>query len=508
MAKPFIHYTKNNNNKYGYVYTPRRDKGKKVNDPVYLGKVIDEANNIYKSKERGVFKYTIEHGYEPADHQELPVVLEKLILDFGDIHVFHEAFKKSPFYETVTSILPGETDTLLTLLYYKILGGHANVHAEEWWKGSYARILFPGAKVPSQRISEFLEKLGDEKVQRDFFKRYLTFFPDEKSQGVLIDSMGLENKIDTYLTAVNNHCGNISNEMRLILVLDRKTRMPLFFRYIQGNIVDVSTLTGTIEELKQFGVNICLAIMDAGYFSEKNIVPLLESGISFVMRMKANLTAYKNILSENIEHLETAEHAVVFNNRLLYVKKAQTQLYGHSVNAYVCMDVERRHKETYEYMLTAKEEGKTHAQIDQELKSKGLFVIITPEDVTTNEILPLYCTRQEIEQYFDVGNNLAGLTPIRAHKEEGIRGHLMLVFLVSIILVTIEDLLSAASTKKPRKGATPKAKKQYSKRDCMVSLRNLKCKVYDEVILVKETTRKMNDIATILGVDIPRKIML
>ena len=509
MANSFIHYTKSNNSKYGYLYTPRRDSnGNKVNDPVYIGKVIDEANNLYKNKERGVFKYTIENGYESADYTEINVVEENLILDFGDVFVFDEVFKKSQFYEIVKSILPNEADTLLALMYYKILGNNANVHAEEWWNGSYARILFPNAKLESQRISEFLARLGDEKIQREFFKRYLQFFPDEKGDGVLIDSMGLANKIDTYLTAVNNHCGNISNEMRLILILDRKTRMPLFFRYIQGNIVDVSTLTGTIEELKQFGVSICFAIMDAGYFSEQNITPLLESGISFVMRMKSNLNTYKAILHKNAENFETAENAVIFNNRLLYVKKVQTELYGHTVNAYVCMDYDRRYKEKYEYMLTAKEEDKTDAEIDEELKGKGMFVIITPEDVTKDEILPLYYTRQEIEQYFDVGNNLAGLTPIRVHKEEGIRGHLMLVFLVSIVLVTIEYLLSGESKKNSRKGSKSKAKKKYNKKDCMVNFRNLKCKVYDEVVLVKETTRKMNEIAKILGVDIPTKIIL
>jgi len=52
------------------------------------------------------------------------------------------------------------------------------------------------------------------------------------------------------LTAVNNHNGVISNEARLILVGDRRSGLPLYFRYVAGNIVDVSTLKTMLTEFK------------------------------------------------------------------------------------------------------------------------------------------------------------------------------------------------------------------------------------------------------------------
>jgi transposase len=62
-----------------------------------------------------------------------------------------------------------------------------------------------------------------------------------------------------------------NNEARLLLVVDRLTKMPLFFRYNAGNIVDVTTLRSTIAELDAFGVNVDYAIVDAGYYSEDNV---------------------------------------------------------------------------------------------------------------------------------------------------------------------------------------------------------------------------------------------
>ena len=89
--------------------------------------------------------------------------------------------------------------------------------------------------------------------------------------GVLVDSTGLPNDIHMPVTAVNNHIGVISNEARLILVVDRKSGLPLYFRYMAGNIIEVSTLETTLTELKASGFDVDYAIVDAGYYSEENI---------------------------------------------------------------------------------------------------------------------------------------------------------------------------------------------------------------------------------------------
>jgi hypothetical protein len=41
MANSFIHYKVTNGVEYASIFTPRRDNGKKVNDPEYLGCVGD-----------------------------------------------------------------------------------------------------------------------------------------------------------------------------------------------------------------------------------------------------------------------------------------------------------------------------------------------------------------------------------------------------------------------------------------------------------------------------------
>ena len=93
-------------------------------------------------------------------------------------------------------MIPESKDTLVALIFYKIIIGEAHKDAEVWYEGSYAIILFPNARLESQRVSEMLFELGKESVQRKFFGREIADTPGE----VVVDSTGMENDIEIPLT--------------------------------------------------------------------------------------------------------------------------------------------------------------------------------------------------------------------------------------------------------------------------------------------------------------------
>jgi hypothetical protein len=129
------------------------------------------------------------------------------------------------------------------MIYYYILGSSANCHAKEWWSGNYASLLFPNANLTSQRISDFLVDIGEEEALRGFFNAYIPIVGGSSDKtNILIDSTGLPNNIHFPFTAVSNHNGVISNEVRLIYVSQLETGIPIYFRYCPGNVIDVSTL--------------------------------------------------------------------------------------------------------------------------------------------------------------------------------------------------------------------------------------------------------------------------
>jgi hypothetical protein len=274
MAKPFIHYMTKNNIEYASIYTPKRVNGKKVNDPVYLGRVIDKDLGIFQNRQKGQFKFTLTTGFSEIDNygEFERNSTEHDILGFGDIFFCNHVLEITGFNSLFKGIYNKSPDSLMSLLLYKILNKDANSHAIDWWEGTYTKLLYPMANITSQRISEHFSLLGNETIQTDFFHNYFNkIYGIDKNCGILLDSTGLPNNINFELSAINNHNGQISQETRLIYVIDRETQMPIYFRYNAGNIVDVSTLKNTLAELQGYNIKVNYSILDAGYYSENNI---------------------------------------------------------------------------------------------------------------------------------------------------------------------------------------------------------------------------------------------
>ena len=87
-------------------------------------------------------------------------------------------------------------------------------------------------------------------------------------------------------------------ETRLVMVLDRETKMPMHFRLVAGNICDVSTLINTAAEMKNYGLNAGFMLLDAGYYSDRNIRALYKEKISFLTRLPAGRKLFKRLIDK------------------------------------------------------------------------------------------------------------------------------------------------------------------------------------------------------------------
>ena len=490
MARGFIRYEQKNGVEYASVYRARRIGSKKTNDIEWLGRVVDKERGVYRSRERGTFTFTLDSGVFELQS----AVAEKLILDFGDSYFLNEMLERNGYKRLIKTAFGRLADTVMSLILYRSIQHGASCYAQDWWEGSYSRVLYPNASLSSQRISEALKTIGDEGLQRGFFCEYLKYIAPFCGNSILVDSTGLPNDIRFPLTAISNHGGEISNEARLVLVLDKDSGMPVYFRYVAGNIVDVSTLETTLSEVRAYGVDVRNAIVDAGYFSEKNIRALHGSGISFIMRMIPNRKKYKELTGEHATGLEDAKYLVKYRNRLLYIKRVEIDLFGKTGYAYVAVDMDRKHDEVKKYIRGALENNDVSTEdMNLEIRTKGLFILVSSDPINTNDILPLYYTRQEIEQVFDIGKNNADLLPLRVHGIENFRGHLLLSFLTSAAYVLVNKAL--------KKGDVCAA-------GAYRIFRNMKCKVFDSKIIVQEANKKMNDIAKLVNLSFPIELPL
>jgi hypothetical protein len=494
----YIAYDIKNGVEYAKLYTSKRYGTETSKDYVNLGRVLDKEAGIYKNREKGIFTYTLDgniYGKAPASF--VPVInnhtREKLNLDFGDTFLLNNFIDGSGLVPAIEAIGYANMDTLKSMICYYILCSTSNCHANDWWDGNYARILFPNADLTSQRISDFLSDIGEEEAIRGYFAKYLPLIGGSKDgENILIDSTGLPNSIRFPLTAVSNHNGDISNEVRLIYVTQQETGLPIYFRYCPGNVGDVSTLIRSVRELKALGVKTKLAVLDAGYYSDANFKELYDMKIAFVTRMKENLKLYKNLLETNKAELENKDNIVGYNGRYVYMKCVECQIIqGRKAYAYVVLDIERKASESKKLFAKAKSEKLTDIDVHNRISKQGYFVLITSKRFNKTDILPMYYTRQQIEQVFDIGKNYANLIPLRVQTETTFRGHLLLTFISAVIIKKLQDHLK---------------KSAYNPISLFLNLRNHKCKVFADRIITQEAFKKANECYKLFNIECPVEI--
>jgi transposase len=434
-----------------------------------MGRVIDKENGLYEKLKSHTDNFQ-----------------KSLILNYGDTFLIHSHFQKSEFYNVFQTIIPKYADTLMCLIYFKLLKSSAMQYAEIWLNGNYACVLHKNANLSSQRISEFLKLLGKEQIWRRFFKEYLGKLIGSKT-GIIVDSTGLPNEIDFPLSAWGHHGGETERETRFLMVVEKESGMPLYFRYMAGNIVDVSTLKTTVSELAKMGVNTAFALIDAGYYSEDNIKNLFREGISFLTRLPASRTLYKSLIEEHANSLEVAENAVIYGKRMLFVKRVAVDLFGYPAFAYVVCDMKRKADETTKFMIAAKEDKLSLEEINKKLIFKGKLVILSSAEIAENEIIPLYYTRQSAENLFGITKSFLDILPLRVHSIEAFRGYLMLNFLSLVVYLSLKKDL----------------KDRYTVEGALAEMTNLMCKIYDGELLICEPTKKMKDICALLDIGVP-----
>jgi transposase len=398
-----------------------------------------------------------------------------------------ETAKNCGLYEVFGSVLPKEQDMMWSLVFFKILTDLAFVYAETWYQGNYISVLYNDADIASQRISEFLKKLGNERVLRSFFENYLRVVAD-KECGVIIDSTGFPNEMDSPVSQFGYHGGSTEQEIRLVMVVDYQTSTPLYFRYVAGNIVDVSTLKNTVVELGKMGVKSTFALLDAGYFSEGNMKNLYADEIDFLTRMPAGRKLFKQLVSDTSESLEKSENLVIYNGRSLFIKRVEVDLFGNKGFAYVVCDLKRKLNESNKYLIEAKEDGLSNDEIDAALRFKGKFVLVSSKELAITEVIPLNYTRQSAERLFGISKSMLDSLPLRTHSETSMRGVLLLNFMALVLFTQLQKSIGAFCTVE----------------EALLEARNLKCKVYDDGIIVSEPNKRFKDICEKLGCMVPK----
>lgn len=358
-------------------------------------------------------------------------------------------------------------------------------YTENYYNGNYINQLYPNAKPTSQNISRLLTHLGTENIQRTFLDSYIPLVCKDKTS-IVIDSTGLPNETSMSVTDWGYHNGGVAFETRLILAIDSQTNLPLYFRYVAGNIGDVSTLANTLVEMKKMGISTSWVLVDAGYFSESNLDLLFKADVSFLIRVPLNRVICKDFIARSVD-VECPLYAVKYDKRGLFVKREEVEFCGRRVFVYLVLDPQRRGREISK-MVAEVDESSSGGGGVLDFSGCGKMVLLSSVCLEVGEVVPLYYTRQVAERMFGIAKEDLGILPLRTHGEPNFKGFMLLIFVSLIVYCGVKSRLGNKVTM-----------------EYVVSLlKNLKCKVFNDFVVPCEVTKQQRLLLETLKIVVPK----
>jgi transposase len=281
----------------------------------------------------------------------------------------------------------------------------------------------------------------------------------------------------------------IDTQIRFLLAVDKQSGFPLYFRSLPGNIVDVSAMQNTISELKQYGVNNAFVYSDAGFFSEDNIKELYANEIQFLTRLPATRTIYRDLIHTHAKNLESLTNGVRYGKRSMFIKQTEIELFGRKAYAHVVLDPKRKGREVERLVLENLDEKESNADdLEYQFLRSGVMILVSSFSIPKEDVVPAYYVRQTAEMLFGFSKDDLNILPLRVHNQERTGGFLLVQFLCLIAFIQVKQKLG----------------KEFSVEEILVSLRNLKAKVYEKTTIVGELTKEHKEITKILNVIMPK----
>jgi transposase len=117
------------------------------------------------------------------------------------------------------------------------------------------------------------------------------------------------------------------------------------------------------------------------------------------------------------------------------------------------------------------------------LKS-GAMILVSSFEIKKNEVVSLYYMRQTVEKMIGFAKDDLDLIPLRVHREETSRGYLLLIFITLTVFTLMKKEIG----------------NDYTVEEALQKMRNLKCKLYDDELIVQELAQQQKEVVEKLGI--------
>ena len=455
----------------------------------------------------------------------------KLALDYGNVSVMHNIAKEVGLEKVLRTVYDDEeANTLLSLAINKNARGVALKNFQTWYEATDLSKALPIKDASSQRLSEFLARIGtDDRTMREFFATWLKVLGTKETLLYDITSLGSASELINMLEYGYSRDDDGLPQVNFGLIVDRKRGLPGYYKLFPGSIADVSTYKNMQADLLDFQITGSRLIMDRGFFKPSNVRAMADKGFEFVIAMPFRYKAAKKMLSIKNQKIAQPKNMFMFNGHPQYAIRGRARIEETDLDYYLYLDENRRANEIdrfYRHLTNLenafKEKKTTNAKwaratfydlvegytkyftpvnenglfvlkqkpkaISRAINRMGKMILVFKCDADARTALENYRGRDMVEKMFDTMKNEIDAMPLRVHKEETLRGALLVTFVAAIL--HFELLIRMRKCKLNEK---------HSVESLLLELEKIKIiEMLDGSKILSEVTKRCRDILTAL----------
>jgi hypothetical protein len=343
----------------------------------------------------------------------------------GLLAVLRAVFPKDEAYERV-----------LCHILHGILKDGSRISCDNFLRKSFASYILKDVPVASLHSdTRFFTMMGEDSLKVSYFRTFIATMQKQDpsfGKGCYVDSTPLPNDIDN--NPFNALCchGVSSSEImtRLVLVLDEKSGLPVWYDIIPGNVLDINTVMTIVNDVAgTLGIEIDSLVLDAGYVS-KELIGAFHIGTekTIIGRMPARKGyPYKTLYWEVKDLIGKGKYAFVRKHHAYFGIKKKITLFENPIYAYIYVDQYNALKRFSDYLVEHEDEFDELKVRDKDWYTVkyGYFVLVSNIDVAPKELLSEYFYRTEIEVVFKTAKEYLDLLPLSKWTDATVRGKIL-----------------------------------------------------------------------------------
>ena len=481
-----------------------------------LGKVLflspDKKTGIFLSPTRGLVEYDatsdtfcdVERDDPRIGTQEVFPETE-IHTVFGDTYLLLNFLEKSGMLSVLRRVFTKDTDyeRLLIHLLHGILKDGSRISCDSFIEKSFASYVLRNVPLPSLHSDTyFFSLLGEDSVKMNFFKSFVSFMQSRDSdfgRGCYVDSTPLPNDIeDNPFNALCCHgVGSSAIMTRLILVLDERSGLPVWYDIIPGNVLDVNTIMTVINNVADsLNIEIDSLILDAGYVSKELLQGFHIGTEKTIIGRMPNRRGYpyKKLYWDLKAQIGKGKYEFIQRRHAYFGKKLVVEVFGHPEYAYVYVDHNNALKRYSDYLLEHEEEYNSMKDKDKDWYTVkfGYFVLLSNINTSPAELLKEYFSRTTIEMVFKTQKEYLDLLPLSKWSDQTVRGKILNDIISTIVLLEFRKAVNEGG---------------YSTSEIIGTTQSLMCfRNRDGMVTVEKKKKKVRQYYKLAGIDIPAHV--